>query len=184
MSYVVGCALRADQPLTYQDTTTGLTYTWAGNLGIAPGWATAPLDQTGQETVSACLLALANPYTHVMVSLRGLSLSTTPKELSGYTLREAGFWGNLFAATPILRGCVGTRNLPTGGHVVPGPRLTPTSTTRTCWEAGTPNGCGIDVDGYCDGECSVPTSEDGHYASCSGSSNVVTTYLSYASVNL
>ena len=40
----------------------GKNYTFAGSLGLAPGWKTGACDQNCQELISACLMAHVNTY--------------------------------------------------------------------------------------------------------------------------
>src|SRR5262249_45025927 len=59
ISYIVRCALPAGHSITKQDQY-GVSYTFQGLLGMAPGWETGACGQTCQEDVSACLLAHVN----------------------------------------------------------------------------------------------------------------------------
>ncbi len=103
MKYVVKCAVPAGQTRTFTNPVTGVTYTWAGSLGLAPGWANGGVaSELEQEVVSACLAAHANKYgVHIPISVLGRTAQGTPipytaSELSTYAEQEACFFGNLF----------------------------------------------------------------------------------------
>lgn len=100
LTYLIRCALPGDRSLT--TTYQGTTYTFQGNVGIAPTWLSQPLTKSDQRWVSACLLAHINGYgIEVPISLRGElpALAATNAEKSQYTLQEAGFYGNVFVPT-------------------------------------------------------------------------------------
>jgi hypothetical protein len=120
LSYTVGCALNASQSFTFSWTdANGVPQdeTYAGQLGLAPQWASAPLtSRTSQQLVSACLAARTNYFgVTVPISVRGLVDvlldNTTSTELSAYPYVEGAFWGNLFAPTPSLNSCYNPRNV-------------------------------------------------------------------------
>jgi hypothetical protein len=103
MHYLVHCAVPAGQSRTYTEAETGRTSTWAGGLGLAPGWASgASATVREQQVVSACLAAHANKYgQRVPISVLGRkadgeALATTEDELKRYNWRESCFFGNLF----------------------------------------------------------------------------------------
>jgi hypothetical protein len=112
LRYIVGCAL---------DTTQHFSFSWIdadqvshderyeGRLGLAPAWATGPLDLTGQRWISACVASRTNRYgTPVIFSVRGphdALKHVTANEQASYPAEEGAFWGNLFAETPYLRAC-------------------------------------------------------------------------------
>ena len=112
LRYTVSCALGADQGFAFSwtdaDGVTTHSESYAGLLGLAPTWATQPLDLPGQQWVSACLASRINAEgVSVELSSRGTNpaLCTTPDELSTYRLREAAFFGNLFTTTPVVYAC-------------------------------------------------------------------------------
>jgi hypothetical protein len=108
MSYVVGCALPAEQELTVYDDSTGEMYTWAGALGFAPQLATGQLtDVAQQEWLTACLLAHTNANgNHVLISLRGPGMPpVSDDEVLTYTILEGSYGGNLFTNQPRMIGC-------------------------------------------------------------------------------
>lgn len=98
LTYMVRCALDADQELTA--THDGVTYTWKGLIGLAPSWLTSPLtSERRQRWVSACLLAHVNGYgVEVPISLRGFhpALRASKEEKATFTVQEAAFFGNVF----------------------------------------------------------------------------------------
>jgi hypothetical protein len=109
MHYLVQCAVPAGQTRTY--TRAGTTYTWTGNMGLAPDWAGGqPATEAEQQLVSACLAAHVNKYgVHVQVSVLGRSavgalLSLTLSELLSFSEKEGCFFGNLFAGQGLYAG--------------------------------------------------------------------------------
>jgi hypothetical protein len=111
LQYEVDCAFSGSQAFAFSWTdNTGAVHaeSYAGSIGLAPAWATEPLDLSGQEWVSSCLAARVNAEgAHVSLSLRGVSpaLATTPAEAAAYPVREAAFFGNLFASMPAVYAC-------------------------------------------------------------------------------
>lgn len=108
MRYVMRCAAPAGQALTFTSPVTGVTYTWTGSLGLAPGWASGQAaTEAEQQVVSACLAAHANKYgIHIPISVlgqnaQGLDVSFTASELSTFSKKEACFFGNLFDGSGI-----------------------------------------------------------------------------------
>jgi hypothetical protein len=112
-SYLISCALPASSTVTYTWTdTAGVVHTVnnPGSLGLAPYWETGPVDQTGEEIVSACLGARTNSLgVHVPLSMRAngvAALAVSDSERSTYTYGEGSFWGNLFnGGHPYLYSC-------------------------------------------------------------------------------
>lgn len=114
LKYAVGCALDSTQSFSFSWTgSDGLVHTeqYPGSIGIAPGWATAPLtDETRQRLVSACLAARVNWYgVSVVVSIRSgehpLKSQLDRAEILAFPHVEGAFWGNLFGAEPYLNAC-------------------------------------------------------------------------------
>ncbi|WP_225408707.1 hypothetical protein [Stigmatella hybrida] len=106
MRYVVRCAVPAGQERAFTHPTTGVTYRWPGQLGLAPGWAGGtPATVAEQQVVSACLAAHTNKYgLAVSISVLGktalgVPIPTTPEELASHSAQEACFFGNLFASS-------------------------------------------------------------------------------------
>jgi hypothetical protein len=101
MKYLVRCSVSAGQTRTYSDGVT--TYTWYGDLGLAPNWSSgAPATLQEQQVVTGCLLSLVNKYgRNVNLSVLGSSAQGQPipystAELTEFSQREACFFGNLF----------------------------------------------------------------------------------------
>jgi hypothetical protein len=106
MSYLARCGLGPDRTLTYD--TADASYAWAGNLDLAPTWATGvAIPAEEQQVVSACLTAHVNGLgQHVLLSVRGYHANGDPvvvtaEEAQQFTNREACFFGNLFDATGV-----------------------------------------------------------------------------------
>ncbi|MFP2911055.1 hypothetical protein ACLESD_39680 [Pyxidicoccus sp. 3LFB2] len=109
MQYVVKCAVPSGQTRTFTNPLTGATYTWAGSLGLAPGWASGLVaTELEQEVVSGCLAAHANKYgIHIPISVlgrnaQGNAIPYTSWELNSYSEKEACFFGNLFTGDGIF----------------------------------------------------------------------------------
>jgi hypothetical protein len=103
MSYLVRCAVPAGQTRTWTNPSTGQSYSWAGGLGLAAGWASGNAATVlEQQVVTACLLAHVNKFgLHVDLSLlgrdaQGTALPIAAGELSTYSEPEGCFFGNGF----------------------------------------------------------------------------------------
>jgi hypothetical protein len=103
MSYLIQCAVPSGQTRTYTNTQTGVTYTWKGNLGLAPDWASGkPATVKEQQVVSGCLAAHGNKYgVHIPISVlgkdaKGVTIPYTSSELTTFSEKEGCFFGNLF----------------------------------------------------------------------------------------
>lgn len=111
MRYLVRCAAPQGVSFSFTSQVTDVTYTWVGNLGLAPGWAGgAPPTLEEQQVVSACLAAHVNTYGQsVPISVLGLKgngtpLSIAPDELNIFDKPEACFFGNLFNGEGLFAG--------------------------------------------------------------------------------
>ncbi|MDI3290577.1 hypothetical protein [Polyangium sp. 15x6] len=166
LRYAVGCALEPSQSftVTWTDNDVVHTETYFGQLGLAPSWATGPLDETGQRWVSACLAARTNWYgVTVTISMRAAHNAIKHAgvvEKYSYPREEGAFWGNLFAPTPYLHSCV---YVPNTGYV--------RSVMRDCAAGHVgPNGienCGmIERRGPCDAVCDPLDSNNGFRPKC------------------
>jgi len=119
MRYAASCALSPSQTFSFQYTDAyGAAHNEAypGELSLAPGWGTGPLDVLGQRMVSGCLAARVNYYgVPVMISVRSLiePLKTlvSSQELVDYPDVEGAFWGNLFAPSPYLYACYNEKTI-------------------------------------------------------------------------
>jgi hypothetical protein len=184
LKYVVGCALTSSQSFDFSWTDgKGVVHdeTYEGLVGIAPGWATGPLDLNRQQMVSACLAARTNYYgVHVIISMRSphdpLRTAAGSPELSTYHEIEGGFWGNLFAPEPYLRACYTESDVANSR-----------SWQRDCAVGhlnadGTTSPCGmIQIVGPCESSCK-PLTTGQYYPECNDpewgkTSNMVTTAL-------
>lgn len=102
MAYLARCALDRGESLTYTSPASGATYTWPGNLGLAPIWASGrSIPDAEQQLVTACLAAHVNAFdAEVDISVRGYDEWFRPIPLDrgeeAYTAREGCFYGNLF----------------------------------------------------------------------------------------
>jgi hypothetical protein len=110
MKYLVRCAVAAGQTRTHTDST-GTTYTWYGNLGLAPTWAGgSPATVEEQQLVTGCMASLVNKYGRgVNLSVlgdnaAGQPIAYTSAELADYAQREACFFGNIFNDTGVFVG--------------------------------------------------------------------------------
>jgi len=100
VSYIVKCAKPTGQNVTWKNPATGTSYTWPGELGLAPLWTNRAMTTTEQQVMSACMVAHANKFgVHVPIAVEGLTAAGTmiPQaagELTTYSVREAGWFGN------------------------------------------------------------------------------------------
>ncbi|MDI3288086.1 hypothetical protein [Polyangium sp. 15x6] len=183
LKYAVGCAFTTSQRFSFawtdaSDVVHDETY-W-GELGVAPGWATGPLNTQGQYMVSACLAARVNYYeVPVAISMRSLTeplktLTNCP-ELAAYPDVEGAFWGNLWAPTPFLHACYNSNTVSNSrawkrdcavGHLVAG---------------GGVEECGmIDIVGPCSSVCQTLNGAGQYYPSCTerpGQSSTTTKFV-------
>jgi hypothetical protein len=109
--YAVSCAFTPDQSFDFSWTDDqGVEHdeSYPGLLGLAPDWATGPLDDDGQQWVSACLASRVNARgVSVMLSSRGTNpgLAVSDTERTTYTTREGVFFGNVFASGQMVFTC-------------------------------------------------------------------------------
>jgi hypothetical protein len=97
LTFVVSCALPSGVTLVGEHG--GVTYEFAGELGLAERWARHPLDHEGQGWVSACLFARVNADSlSVRISMRGPhpALAVTEDERAIWSVEEGAFYGNYF----------------------------------------------------------------------------------------
>jgi hypothetical protein len=96
LGYVVGCAL---PPGT---TVTSAAGSFAGWAGVAPAWASGPLDTSSQRWMTACLLQTLNGLgVHVPLRLTGSNpgLADLPGTgAASFTVPDATAFGNVFVA--------------------------------------------------------------------------------------
>jgi hypothetical protein len=111
MKYLVRCALATGRSYTWTNPSTRVAYTWAGSLGLAPGWTSgAPISKAEQELVSACLAAHVNEFGLAIdiavegTDATGATLLRSYDELWQYPNQEGCFFGNLFTGEGIFAG--------------------------------------------------------------------------------
>lgn len=169
VKYAVGCAFGTWQSFSFTWTdTSGVAHNevYKGEMGIAPGWSTGPLDLRGQYMVSACVAARVNYYqVPVSISLRSptepLKSLTGSQELLAYPNVEGAFWGNLWAPTPFLHACYNSATVANSR-----------AWKRDCAAGhlnadGTVSDCGmIDIVGPCSTACQNLSSTGQYYPSC------------------
>jgi hypothetical protein len=109
MKYVVLCAVPQGQTRTYTSPVTKRTYSWPGQLGLAPVWSQGlPAPEPEQQLVTACLAAHANkfglniPISVLGVNTLGQAIAYTVSELATYSETEACFFGNAFTDAGIF----------------------------------------------------------------------------------
>jgi hypothetical protein len=154
LKYAVSCALPADQSIDL--TIDGAAYSFPGGLGLAPQWGQdgGTCDETCQRWVSGCMLARVDFLgVERPISVRGASpaLQTSFSELRDYPVREATYYGNLWAPGAPKFACL-----------APGKKQDP----RVCGDSL--DNCPMDVVGNCAVACAYegPT---GGYVNCSSS---------------
>jgi len=149
MEYVVSCALPAGHAVTY--TRAGVSYTFAGGIGVAPEWERKSCDGSCQRWVSACVLARLNKLgVHRQSSIRGANdaLALTPHELQDFPMREATYYGNLFQPDQPRYAC-----LADGA----------TQDLRVCGDSLV--GCAVSFPGPCESVCRRP-GRNGTFVDC------------------
>ncbi len=103
LKYAARCALRPDQSLDGPPDASGHVDKFPGALGLAPEWRDGTCDQSCQEKVSSCLIALINRTgKHVQLSLLSTAPSLSNKLLPndddlGFPHQEGAFFGNVFS---------------------------------------------------------------------------------------
>ena len=155
-SYVIGCALPKGTDVVIPALAGQPSYTFSGELGVAPAWSHGACGTTCQGAVSACVLARVNALgQHVSISLRGNAdgLSVTPAERAAYTHREATYFGNVFSSVQRLYAC----RTATDDQALIG---------RVCGQGANVVGCAVTVIGDCDAVCARRDDTDGYYSDC------------------
>ena len=107
VAYIVRCALPSGHNLVKQDQY-GNKYTFAGAIGLAPGWETAGATQQDRYWVSSCLMAHINTTgQHIPIWLDAASPAIGWGQNPAYPVQEGTFIGDLFTSPPIARYCGG-----------------------------------------------------------------------------
>ncbi|HEX8701901.1 MAG TPA: hypothetical protein VF815_23940 [Myxococcaceae bacterium] len=106
MKYLVLCAVPAGQLRTYTSLLTGQSYSWPGQLGLAPVWSLGlPATEAEQQLITACLAAHTNkfgipiPISVLGRNALGQAIPYSSAELATYSEDEACFFGNAFNDT-------------------------------------------------------------------------------------
>jgi hypothetical protein len=154
---VVSCALPAGASVTVADTS-GTSYSFAGEIGLAPAWQTTTPSPAERRWVTACVLARTNYYgVPVQISMRGAhpALAMTTVETSTFTAAEGAFYGDLFDTSAQTWFACGTRTWSAA---------LATDAQRTCTisQDGMTTMCGFTYAFFC-GSAYDPT----HAAACS-----------------
>jgi hypothetical protein len=96
VKYLVKCAYPVGHSLVKTDQN-GMTYTFAGSLGVAPEMETSGCGLDCQEKVSACVLAhVNNAGVHVSLWMVGPDPGIGWGSSTDYPYQEGSFFGNLF----------------------------------------------------------------------------------------
>jgi hypothetical protein len=171
LKYVVSCALPDDEVIKM--TIDGQSYSFPGSLGMEPQWGErgGSCDESCQRWITACVLARVDFLgVERPISVRGLNqgLKTTGKEAKDYPVREATYFGNVFAPGKPLYAC-----------------LSPDQTTdvRVCGDDM--KNCPMQVVGSCAKACAVE-GKFGQFDFCSTSGKALhpETYLESVTVFL
>jgi uncharacterized membrane protein YgcG len=167
VAYLVRCALPANQSLTKQDSH-GASYTFPGEIGVAPEWQSGNCNEDCQEQVTACLLAHINTSgVHIALWIDGDSPAISWNQNSAYPDQEGSFFGNIFLSPPSAYYCNG-KDFDVG--VVPGrigaglgnaPYTNPFASPGYCRDYCTP--------------ADIPHQGDG-YKACNGYNHIVTVW--------
>lgn len=100
------CALPAGHSIQKQDQN-GVSYTFAGALGLAPAWETGAMTQNDKYWISSCLMAHVNTSgQHIAIWLDGAAPVGWGRNAT-YPVEEGTFVGDLFASPPVARYCGG-----------------------------------------------------------------------------
>ena len=151
LKYIVSCALPAGQQVSV--TAQGTTYTYDGQLGLAPEWGEAggSCGESCQGWVSACLLSRVDFLgVSKQISVRGDNpgLVAPHAERITYTSREATYYGNVFVSPQLRYACLSPDK---------------TQIPRVCGPSI--QGCVVDVVGSCEDVCGHARS-DGSFRDC------------------
>jgi hypothetical protein len=187
VEYLVRCALAAGTTLVKQDQY-AKSYTFNGELGLAPQWADSACDTNCQEIVSACMMAHINTAgVHIPLWVVAQNPAVGWGLDPGYPNQEGSFFGNIFGL-----GCHGTDQSKVAAFycngraydkdVVPG-RIGANQNNAPYTDPFTQGGLyqnypGASGTGFCADYCTAsdyPYGSSG-YKACGGWNNVITTY--------
>ncbi len=106
VTYLVRCALPSGHTITAKDTK-GTSYSFPGQIGVAPEWESGNCNATCQERVSACMLAHVNTSgQHISIWLDSEGAIGWGSN-SNYPYQEGSFFGNIFLNPPVADFCNG-----------------------------------------------------------------------------
>lgn len=171
VAYLVHCALPAGHSITKKDQK-GTSYTYAGQIGVAPSWENNACDTACQESVSSCMMAHLNVAgVHVPIWLDSPISAIGYGSNASYPNEEGTFFGNIFITS---NGKVPAYYCEGAGFakgLVPG-RLG--ATTSAAGIFSNPFGSGA----LCSAHCSAaPGSSKGQgYSSCNGYTHPITAW--------
>ncbi|HEY3595505.1 MAG TPA: RICIN domain-containing protein, partial [Polyangiaceae bacterium] len=162
VSYMVRCALPAGHSITKKDQN-GVSYTFPGQIGLAPTWENGTCDSNCQQYISSCMMAHVNTSgQHIALWIVGDSSAIGWGTSGAYPYQEGSFFGNIFSNPPSAFYCDG-EDFDLG--VVPG-RLGAT-------QSGAPYKDPFGTSALCSRYC---TANSGGYSNCDGFSHVITVY--------
>lgn len=156
LAFLVACALPLGTTLhaTAPDSSDVELF---GEIGLAKGWISRPLNRTGKGWVSACLFARTSGVNvSVTLSMRGThrALAVTPDEAAGWTLEEGAFYGDAFTPDNATIACRGADEAAGGAGTLSDRNCTepdPANTTQT--------NCGFIYAGDCGEFAAAPVCE-------------------------
>ncbi len=171
MSYIVRCALAAGKTITAKDQN-NVSYSFAGQIGVAPEWELTTCGTTCQERMTACLLAHVNTSgVHIPIWLDGEGAIGWGQNVS-FPYQEGSFFGNVFVNPPKGYYCDG-KDFASG--TVPG-RLGVGQTNAPYTNPfGTPSLCSS----YCFASTSKTNNVADGYSACFGYTHVVTVWRNF-----
>ena len=164
VSYLVKCALATGTSLVKG------SYTFAGQLGLAPEWKTGGCTTSCKETISACLMAHVNTSgNHYPLWLIGPQTALGWGRSNAKPFIESAFFGNLFVSPPKAYYCNGPdyERVPVKGRIG-------AETSTTIFHNP------YSGEGMCNDYCS--SNSDG-YTSCSNYARPITVYRDLDTAN-
>ncbi len=169
-SYLVSCAEKPDRTVVL--TVSGVTYTFAGSMALAPEWSSGALSASKYKLVTACILARTNYFgISVPISMRSRTLTTSDAEAAAFTIAEGAFWGDLFTAGMPPRACASLAKL--SGEAIS------TLPQRECTTSldGVSTLCGFDYAGECSMVCAADLTKKFGYTDCEGTTETITVFV-------
>jgi hypothetical protein len=107
VSYLVRCALPAGRTVTKTDQY-GRSYSFSGQIGVAPEWESGSCQGTCERWVSACMLALVNTTgDHYPLWLVAQNPSISWGLDAAFPFQEGSFFGDIFTSPPYAYYCGG-----------------------------------------------------------------------------